>query len=136
MHTILIIEDNENILDNLKECLELEGYIILVANSGKRGVDLLKESIPDLVICDIMMPEMDGYEVLHSLLEAPATYNIPFIFSTSKSQKREKVQAIDLGADNYITKPYDLDILLNMVKDLIISGSKRNNAKLSETNNQ
>jgi DNA-binding response OmpR family regulator len=125
MNTILLIEDNTEILENLTEYLELEGYRILVANNGKKGIELAVEFIPDLIICDVMMPEMDGHEVLHLLLDTAKTNEIPFIFSTSMSEKIERAQALQLGADDYIVKPFEMEALLKMAKTWIKSGSKR-----------
>jgi CheY-like chemotaxis protein len=125
MKTILLIEDNNNILENLTEYFELEGYRILIANNGERGVELARELIPDLIICDVLMPQMDGHEVLQLILETARTYEIPFIFSTSMSEKIDKTEALIAGADDYIIKPYDLEILLEMAKKWIKSGSIR-----------
>ena len=125
MKTILLIEDNVAILENLTEFLELEGYKILIANNGKRGLELAGEFIPDLIICDVKMPEMDGYEVLHSLLDTVKTHDIPFIFSTSMSEKVDRAEALRLGADDYIVKPYELGTLLEMADKWIRSGSIR-----------
>jgi CheY-like chemotaxis protein len=125
MKTILLIEDNTNILENLTEYFELEGYRILIANNGERGVELARELIPDLIICDVLMPQMDGHEVLQLILETARTYEIPFIFSTSMSEKIDKTEALIAGADDYIIKPYDPEILLEMAKKWIKSGSIR-----------
>ena len=125
MKTILVIEDNNDILENLTEFLEMEGYKILAANNGKRGIDLAREFIPDLIICDVLMHEMDGYEVLHSLLDTSETYEIPFIFSTSMSEKVDRTEALILGADDYIVKPFNMELLLKMAKTWIKSGSNR-----------
>jgi DNA-binding response OmpR family regulator len=125
MKTILLIEDTKDILENLTEYLEIEGYKILVANNGKEGVDLAREFIPDLIICDVLMHEMDGYEVLRLLLDTAETHEIPFIFSTSMSEKFDRIESLELGADDYIVKPFELEALLKMVKNWIKSGSKR-----------
>ena len=125
MKTILLIEDNTDILENLTEYLEMEGYIILVTNNGKKGIELAREFIPDLIICDVLMPEMDGYEVLRLLLGTGKTSEIPFIFSTSMSGKIDKDEALKLGADYYITKPFELETLLKVAKECIKFGSKR-----------
>jgi DNA-binding response OmpR family regulator len=125
MKTILVIEDTKDILDNLTEYLEMEGYNILGANNGKKGVELAREFIPDLIICDVLMPEMDGYEVLHILIDTAATYEIPFIFSTSMSETVDRAEALKLGANDYIVKPFDMELLLKMVKTWIKSGSNR-----------
>jgi DNA-binding response OmpR family regulator len=125
MKTILLIEDNINILENLTEYLELEGYKILVANNGKKGLEFASEFMPDLIVCDVCMPEMDGYEVLHSLLTTAKTYEIPFIFSTSMSEKVDRTEGLKLGADDYIVKPFDPEDLLKMARTWIKSGSSR-----------
>ena len=133
MKTILVIEDNNDILENLTEYLEMEGYKILPANNGKRGVELAREFIPDLIICDVLMREMDGFEVLHSILDTSKTYEIPFIFSTSLSEKIDRTEALRLGADDYIVKPFDMELLLKMAKTWIQSGSKRHRNPARET---
>jgi DNA-binding response OmpR family regulator len=125
MNTILLIEDNIEILENLAEYFELEGYEILIANNGKKGVELARKTIPDLIICDVLMPQMDGHEVLQILLDIARTAEIPFIFSTSMSEKIDRAEALALGADDYIVKPFELEALLKMAKACIKSGSKR-----------
>jgi len=125
MQTILIIEDNAGIRENLSEFFELEGYNIISAMNGKSGVLLARECIPDLIICDVLMFEMDGYEVLNQLLGSSSTESIPFIFSTSMSEKVEKSGTLSLGADDYIIKPFELEQLLTMAKKWIASGSIR-----------
>jgi CRP/FNR family cyclic AMP-dependent transcriptional regulator len=125
MATILLIEDNIPILENLTEYFEMEGYKILTADNGKKGIELAREHIPDLIICDTKMPVMDGYEVLHLILDLAKTYEIPFIFSTSNSEKVDKTKALELGADDYITKPFELQTLLEMSEKWIKSGSVR-----------
>ena len=133
MKTILLIEDTIDFLENLTECLEMEDYKILPANNGKRGIELARKFIPDLIICDIIMPEMDGYEVLHLILDMSETYEIPFIFSTSMSEKVDLTEAARLGADDYIVKPFDMELLLKMAKTWIQSGSKRHRNPARET---
>lgn len=125
METILIIEDNKGIRENLIEFFELEGYNIISAIDGKSGILLAKEFIPNLIICDVLMFEMDGYEVLHQLLESPVTELIPFIFSTSMSEKVDRTEALGLGADDYIIKPFEPELLLKMARGWISSGSNR-----------
>ncbi len=115
MKTILLIEDNSNILENLTELLHLEGFEILAANCGKDGVELAKNYHPDLILCDVMMYEMNGYEVLQLLLNCAITKNIPFIFSTSCSEKIDKIESLALGADDYIVKPYEMGKLLMLI---------------------
>ena len=111
----MIIEDNEDIRSNTAEILELSNYKVTVAENGKAGVSKALENLPDLVICDIMMPELDGYGVLHALQRNDATKNIPFIFLTAKTERNDMRKAMDLGADDYLTKPFDGTELLNAV---------------------
>ena len=125
MQTILLIEDNLDILDNLTEYFELQGYKIVVANNGQAGVKLAQEHIPDLIICDTKMPQMDGYEVLHQILQFTKTNEIPFIFSTSNSEVVDRTKALELGADDYIVKPFEPETLLAMAKKWLKSGSIR-----------
>lgn len=125
MNTILLIENNNAILDNLTELFELEGYHILIASNGLQGIELARIFIPDLIICDILMAKMDGLEVLHSILQTACTNKIPFIFSTCMSEKNDKIIALKAGADDYIVKPYNPEILLAMAKKWILSGTKR-----------
>jgi DNA-binding response OmpR family regulator len=122
--TILLIEDNPDILENLIEFLEMEGYRVLAANNGKKGVELAIEFIPDLIICDVLMYEMDGYEVLRVLLNTNQTHEIPFIFSTSMSEKVDRAEAMKLGAADYIVKPFELKALLKMIKACLQSRIK------------
>jgi len=112
MKTILLIEDNFEIRDNTSELLELAGYKMLTAENGKVGVAMAKAEFPDLIICDIMMPELDGYGVLHILSKDSKTAAIPFIFLTAKSEKTDFRKGMNLGADDYLTKPFEeLDLL-------------------------
>ena len=125
LYTILIIEDNNDIRENLDELLLLEGYNTLQAGSGNKGIALCIEYNPDLIICDISMPDGNGYDVLNAVVSTSKSHEIPFIFSTSKSEKRELRKSLLLGADKILVKPYDMDLLVKTVSDLIKSGSKR-----------
>ncbi|MCC7050745.1 MAG: response regulator, partial [Bacteroidia bacterium] len=113
---ILLIEDNRDMRENTAEILELADYKVTTAENGKEGVKKAMEELPDLIICDIMMPELDGYEVLNILSRDPATMGIPFIFLTAKAEKSDVRKGMGLGADDYLTKPYDDVELLNAVK--------------------
>ncbi len=128
MKKILLIEDNEDIRENTAEILELANYKVFTAENGKRGAEIANEELPDLVICDIMMPVLDGYGVLHILSKRPETHGIPFIFLTAKAEKSEIRRGMNLGADDYITKPFDETELL----DAIESRLKRSEAIGSE----
>jgi CRP-like cAMP-binding protein len=116
MRKILLIEDNPDVRENTAEILELANYEVLTAENGKIGVELAKKEIPDLIICDIMMPELDGYGVLHMLGKNPATTGIPFIFLTAKSEKDDFRKGMNLGADDYLTKPFDDLALLDAIE--------------------
>lgn len=112
MYKIVVIEDNQDVRENITEILELDDYEVFAAPDGKKGVALVKEQIPDLVICDIMMPELDGYGVLYMLQKNKETAAIPFIFLTAKAEKSDFRKGMQLGADDYLTKPFtDLDLL-------------------------
>ncbi len=116
MKSVLLIEDNPDIRENMSEILELSGYKALTAADGKQGVAMAIENKPDIIICDIMMPELDGYGVIHMLQKNPSTQNIPFIFLTAKAERAEIRKGMELGADDYITKPFNGTELLNAVE--------------------
>jgi CheY-like chemotaxis protein len=116
MKRILLIEDNHEIRENTAEILELDGYEVITAENGKIGVELASSSKPDLIICDIMMPVLDGYSVLHLLTKNPETENIPFIFLTAKADRQDFRKGMEMGADDYITKPFDDVDLLNAIE--------------------
>lgn len=114
MKTILLIEDNEIMRENTAEILELSNYKVLLADNGRNGIELAVNQKPDLIICDIAMPEVDGFEVLKKIKSSSAK-RIPFIFLTARAEKLEIINGITLGADEYITKPYDGEKLLKTV---------------------
>ena len=116
MKTILLIEDNSHIRENTAEILELANYHVLTAENGKIGVEKALETRPDLVICDIMMPILDGYGVLHIFNKNPVLSGIPFIFLTAKTERSDFRRGMEMGADDYLTKPFDEIELLNAVE--------------------
>ena len=115
MKKILLIEDNNEMRENTSEILELANYKVITASNGKNGVDMAQKELPDLIICDIMMPELDGYGVLYLLSKNPATAGIPFIFLTAKAEKTDMRKGMSMGADDYLTKPFEEMELLNAV---------------------
>jgi len=117
MKTILLIEDNLEIRENTTEILELEGYKLISAENGRIGLDLAKTHNPDLVLCDIMMPEMDGYEVFEHLKMTDQTSLIPFIFITASAEKSEVQKGLNMGAIGYIRKPFTERELLDTIND-------------------
>jgi DNA-binding response OmpR family regulator len=115
MKTILLIEDNNEIRENTAEILELAMYNVFTAPNGKLGVEKAVDVKPDLIICDIMMPVLDGYGVLHAIQKQEEIKNTPFIFLTAKTERNDFRKGMELGADDYITKPFDATELLNAV---------------------
>ncbi|MEJ0105952.1 MAG: response regulator [Bacteroidota bacterium] len=115
MKSILVIEDNTDIRENTAEILDLAGYKTFTAENGKRGVELALKEKPDLIVCDIMMPELDGYGVLHLLRKNADTQSIPFIFLTAKIERTDFRKGMEMGADDYITKPFEDIELLNAI---------------------
>lgn len=116
MNKILLIEDNVEVRENTAEILELSGYEVRAARDGKEGIEMLKAEKPDLIICDIMMPGIDGYGVLHIVSKNPETSHIPFIYLTAKVEKTDIRKGMNLGADDYLTKPFDDIELLGAVE--------------------
>jgi CRP-like cAMP-binding protein/CheY-like chemotaxis protein len=116
MKTILLIEDNHEIRENTCEILELAHYKVWTAENGRKGIEMVQKEKPDLIICDVMMPVLDGYGVLHLLSKNVETSGIPFIFLTAKSERSDRRKGMDMGADDYITKPFDDVELLNAIE--------------------
>jgi CheY-like chemotaxis protein/CRP-like cAMP-binding protein len=115
MKTIVLIEDNKDVRENTAEILELEHYKVTTAENGQIGVETVIQIIPDLIICDIMMPVLDGYEVFERLSKHPSTSSIPFIFLSAKSEKTDFRKGMNLGADDYLTKPFEEKELIEAV---------------------
>jgi CRP-like cAMP-binding protein/ActR/RegA family two-component response regulator len=116
MKSVLVIEDNTDIRENTVEILDLAGYKTFSAENGKKGVEMAFREKPDLVVCDIMMPVLDGYGVLHLLRKNEDTINIPFIFLTAKIERTDFRKGMEMGADDYITKPFEDIELLNAIE--------------------
>jgi CRP-like cAMP-binding protein/CheY-like chemotaxis protein len=116
MRKLLVIDDHDDIRENIAEILTLAGYEVFTAPNGKRGVETALKENPELVICDIMMPELDGYGVLHLLRKNESTLETPFIFLTAKTERADFRKGMEMGADDYITKPFDDIELLNAIE--------------------
>lgn len=125
MKTILLIEDNAFIRENTSEILDLAGYKVLAAENGKAGVELALEHTPDLVICDIMMPVLDGYGVLHMLQRNKEMKDIPFIFLTAKTERSDYRRGMEMGADDYIMKPFEATELLHAIESRLKKAALR-----------
>lgn len=119
MKKILVIEDDLNVRSIILDILEAEEFLALSAEDGKIGVKLAKEILPDLIICDVMMPQLDGYQVLEEIRNYQATATIPFIFLTAKSTPDDLRQGMNLGADDYLTKPFSRQHLLAAIRSRI-----------------
>ena len=115
MKTVLIIEDNLEIRENTTEILELKGFKVINADNGKDGMLAATKHSPDIILCDIMMPQMDGYLVLKDLKKNPSTAHIPFVYVTASAEKSEVKRAMDMGADGYVRKPFDTKELIDTI---------------------
>lgn len=116
MHKVLLIEDDTAVRENTAELIELSGYEVITAPNGKIGVSTAKGTLPDLIICDIMMPEMDGYGVIKALSDDATTKHIPFIFLSAKTEHKDIRKGMDLGADDYLTKPFEEHDLISAIE--------------------
>jgi CheY-like chemotaxis protein len=125
MKTILLVDSNSDNLENFTEYFETEGFNILAARDGHRAVKMAGDYMPDLIISEIMMSELTGYDLLSWLLQTPETCGIPFIFCTTKCEAGDRSMALKLGADDYIIKPTCMERLCEMARKWIESGSSR-----------
>lgn len=116
MTSILLIEDDMVLRENTCELLELANYKVISASNGKIGVKMAKEHVPDIIICDIMMPELDGYDTLKILSRNKTTKYIPFIFLSAKTERKDVRMGMNMGADDYITKPFTEEELINAIE--------------------
>jgi diguanylate cyclase (GGDEF)-like protein len=116
---VLVVDDDPDILQFVRVNLELEGYSADTAENGRVALDTAKDALPDLVLLDVMMPEMDGLTVLRRLRSAPATSNVPVILLTAKALAEDRVRGLNLGADDYITKPFDVEELMARVRSVL-----------------
>ena len=116
MHRILVIDDVEDHRENLSEILALNGYHVMTAQNGKLGVEKAMKEKPDLILCDVRMPELDGFGVLQILSKHHNTSDIPFLYLTALSEQTDFRKGMALGADDYISKPFDTDLLLQSIE--------------------
>ncbi len=116
MKKILVVEDERVLQKNIIKILRLEGFEVMGADDGVSGVACARQESPDLIVCDVMMPEMDGYQMLQTLQEDVNTALIPFIFLTAKTDRSDMRQGFEMGADDYLVKPFDADELLRAIE--------------------
>lgn len=141
MKTILLIEDDAALRDNTAELLELYNFHVVTAANGKIGIDKANYHIPDLIICDIMMPKLDGYGVLDKVSKDSKTSQIPFIFLSAKTEHKEVRKGMDLGADDYITKPFEEEELISAIEsrlakaEILIQTSKNSSLSVEQVGN-
>ena len=124
MARVLVVDDDPQVLTLLRVNFELEGYDVLSAQDGAEALEVAWEELPDAVVCDVMMPGTDGLTVLRQLRANPKTKTIPFVVVSAKAQRADIKAAIEMGADRYITKPFDPQELLNAVADLLANKNK------------
>jgi DNA-binding response OmpR family regulator len=127
INSILVIDDNKDIRENTAEILDLAGYKTFMAENGRSGVEIALKEKPSIIVCDIMMPELDGYGVLHLLRKNSETQHIPFIFLTAKTERSDFRKGMEMGADDYITKPFEDIELLNAVEIRLKKSAISNN---------
>jgi DNA-binding response OmpR family regulator len=135
MKTVLLIEDDTVLRENTAELLELSNYEVLTAANGQLGLEIAKNKTPDIIMCDIMMPILDGYGVLEGLSKHNDTKFIPFIFLTAKTERQDVRKGMDLGADDYITKPFDEEEIISAIESRIAKASILRDERESYQNN-
>lgn len=133
MKKILVIDDNEDIRENTAEILSLAGYQTFTAENGKEGVEAAIKESPDVIVCDIMMPVLDGYGVLHLLNRNESTRNIPFIFLSAKTERTDVRKGMEMGADDYISKPFEEVELLNAIETRLKKSALLNKTYATDT---
>lgn len=135
MTKVLLIEDDMVLRENTAELLELSNFEVITASDGKVGLKNAKTYIPDIIVCDIMMPELDGYQVLDHLSKNSKTKSIPFIFLSAKTEHSDVRKGMNLGADDYITKPFTEDELVCAIKSRLAKASILKEQQIEKTNN-
>ena len=132
MKKILVIEDMPDVRENIQEILEISGYEVVTAADGAEGVDVALDERPNLILCDVMMPRLDGFTVLNILSKRPETSDIPFVFLTAKTEKEDFRKGMDLGADDYLTKPFTVEELLKVVETRMHKADRLKNFSKTE----
>lgn len=132
MKKILVIEDEAETRDNLVLMLEMEGFKPIAAPNGQVGVELAKKELPDVILCDVSMPKLDGYGVLEALRANDKTVSIPFIFLTAKGDKKDLRTGMNLGADDYLTKPASAEEVLNAIRARLDRHNEKEQAAMAK----
>jgi len=121
---ILLIDDDPNLILLVKDYLEFHGYIVTTANNGLEALNILDDMVPDMIICDVMMPEMDGYSLVKSVRQNPKTNWIPVLFLSAKGQSQDRVKGLTTGADIYMVKPFEPEELVAQVESSLRQASR------------
>lgn len=121
---LLLIDDDPNLILLVKDYLEFRGYEVTTAENGREGLEILEKALPDMIICDVMMPEMDGYAFLSRLREDSRTSWIPFLFLSAKGQSQDRVKGLNTGADVYMVKPFEPEELVAQVESSLKQASR------------
>src|SRR5688572_25118114 len=125
-HRLLLIEDDPDVAEMLLMYFQALEYDVLHADNGKEGIELARTKFPNLILLDVMLPDMDGYEICFRLRKMSLTKYIPTLFLTQKDERASKVKGLELGADDYITKPFDIDELRLRVEGAIRRATREN----------
>ena len=135
MNKVLIIEDEKNIRETIKEILELNDYEIATAENGLIGIAKALQFKPDLIVCDVMMPEMDGFETLKNIRAINEISNTPFVFLTAKTETRDFREGMNSGADDFLNKPFNTQELLEVIQLRITKSNQAKELFIQEINN-
>ncbi|MEM9771420.1 MAG: response regulator transcription factor [Cyanobacteria bacterium P01_D01_bin.73] len=123
-HHLLIIDDDPNLILLVKDYLEFHGYVVTTASNGLEALKILDDMVPDMIICDVMMPEMDGYSLVKSVRQNPKTNWIPVLFLSAKGQSQDRVRGLTTGADIYMVKPFEPEELVAQVESSLRQASR------------
>ncbi len=132
---LLLIDDDPNLILLVKDYLEFRGYEVIAAGNGMEALDSLKQKLPDLIVCDVMMPEMDGYTFVQHIREDSRTNWIPVLFLSAKGQSQDRVKGLNTGADVYMSKPFEPEELVAQVESLLRQTSRILEGKVTKGEN-
>lgn len=127
---LLLVDDDPNLILLVKDYLEFRGYEVSSADNGRIALEKLQEDLPDLIICDVMMPEMDGYAFVESVREEPRTSWIPVIFLSAKGQSQDRIKGLNMGADVYMVKPFEPEELIAQVESSLAQAARLTTRKV------
>lgn len=121
---LLLIDDDPNLILLVKDYLEFRGYEVITAENGREALEVLEQDVPDMIICDVMMPEMDGYSLVSAIRSDPKTSWIPVLFLSAKGQSQDRVKGLNIGADVYMVKPFEPEELVAQVESSLKQASR------------